>query len=220
MPLERELVERAKAHAALGEPHRLAIVELLRRSDYSSVELGRLLGIASNLVAHHVSILKEAGLIAEVQSSGDRRRWYLRLLPQPLAAAERTPRLAGILFVCTQNSARSQLAAALFTRASGHHAKSAGTHPAGQVHPLAVATAARHGLDLRGARPRALAEVRTRPKLIVTVCDQAHEELGEGPTPRLHWSVPDPAAVGTRRAFEESYMILEQRVARVLGRAA
>ena len=107
-------------HAALGDPARLAIVDMLTLGDTSPGEVGRLLGIPSNLVAHHLKVLQDVGLTERTRSEGDRRRTYLRLVPQALAgltppSLQRPPRL---VFVCTQNSARSQLAAALWARCS------------------------------------------------------------------------------------------------------
>jgi protein-tyrosine-phosphatase len=128
--------------------------------------------------------------------------------PGPAVAAD------GIVFVCTANSARSQLAAALWNRLSEVHAESAGTHPADRVHPLAVHAGKRAGLDLADARPRSLQDLIERPDLVVTVCDRAHEELersgGRGRT--LHWSVPDPVDVGSTAAFDDAIRDLELRV--------
>ena len=113
---DRSLGERARRHAALGDPVRLAIVEDLVSSDRTSLELQERSGLASNSLAYHLEVLDSAGLIARCQSSGDGRRWYVCLvpsaLPEPPAPAAVGPQPA--LFVCTQNSARSPLAAALW----------------------------------------------------------------------------------------------------------
>jgi protein-tyrosine-phosphatase len=120
-----------------------------------------------------------------------------------------------VLFVCSQNSARSQLAAALWRDLAGADATSAGTHPAARVHPGAVAAARRAGLDLGEARPRSLDEV-DMPDAVVTVCDRAHEELA--PTDGwLHWSIADPVPDGRRAAFDRVVDDLRQRIASVLG---
>ncbi len=209
------LRRRAAFHAALGDPHRLGIVELLHQSDLTPTELARRLGIDSNLFAHHVRILKSAGLVHEVHSAADGRRRYLQLVPEsPLEIGAAAPR--SVLFVCTQNSARSQLAAALFKRARGGVAESAGTHPALEIHPLARVIARRHRLLLSGA-PQRLDSVTLRPELLVTVCDQANEELRETALPRLHWSIPDPAKRGTVAAFESAYETLSERVQRLVA---
>src|SRR6185503_10024321 len=110
------LSERARIHAALGDQARLAIVDALTVGDASPGEIGHDLGMPTNLVAHHLKVLQDAGLIVRTRSEGDRRRTYLRLQPDvlrlltppPLADADR------VVFVCTHNSARSQLAAALW----------------------------------------------------------------------------------------------------------
>jgi protein-tyrosine-phosphatase len=115
------------------------------------------------------------------------------------------------LFVCTQNSARSQLAAALWRARSGGQASSAGTHPAKRVHPGAVVAARRAGLDLTDARPRDLEQEDLDVDLVVTVCDVAHEELNPPPD-WLHWSVPDPVEAGTRHAFDATLAELDERI--------
>jgi len=212
------LQERARVHAALGDEHRLAMVEALLPSDRSPSELGALFGLGSNLLAHHLDVLEGAGIIERVVSSGDHRRRYVRVRPSALVGLVRVPSITAdhILFVCSQNSARSQLAAALWNASSSTSAESAGMHPAVAVHPRAVATAARHGLDLSGAKPRGLSEVSLRPDLVVTVCDQAFEELSHCDAPLLHWSIADPTESGTRRAFESAFQAIRERVGALL----
>lgn len=210
-------VARARVHAALGEPARLAVVDLLVLGDASPGEVGRTLGLPSNLLAHHVKLLEQAGVIERSRSEGDHRRTYLRLRTAALAdlvptGLRRAPR---VVFVCSHNSARSQLAAALWKRRSPVPAASAGTRPAERVHPLAVATARAHGLSLTRARPHHLDDVLRPDDLVVAVCDNAHEELDDH-ADRLHWSVPDPAAVGTEDAFDAAYRDLADRVDRLV----
>ena len=150
------LRQRASVHAALGEPIRLAIVDDLAASDRSPKDLGERHGLPTNLLAHHLDVLDSAGLIVRFASAGDKRRRYVRLVREPLAAlgvATRRP-TGRVLFLCSHNSARSQLAAALWTARTGETAQSAGTHPAATVHPGAMAAARRAGLDLGDAVPR------------------------------------------------------------------
>ena len=100
---------RARIHAALGDPARLAIVDALTLGDASPGEIAADLDLPTNLVAHHVKVLQEAGLLVRTRSEGDRRRTYLRLIPGVLSTLT-TARLdsAGwVVFVCTHNSARS-----------------------------------------------------------------------------------------------------------------
>src|SRR3954470_13477357 len=88
------LQARARVHAALGDPARLAIVDALTLGDASPGEIAHDLGLPSNLVAHHLKVLQDAGLVLRTRSEGDRRRTYLRLVPRALAALA-PPRLDG-----------------------------------------------------------------------------------------------------------------------------
>ena len=207
-------------HAALGDPSRLAIVDQLASSDRSPQELQEAVGLPSNLLAHHLDVLEAAGLIGRSRSSGDGRRRYVHLIPAGLEGlGPRGHRITSpVLFVCTANSARSQLAAGLWTAITGGQASSAGTHPADRVHPGAVAAAKRAGLDLGDATPTSLNDLRHRPALTITVCDRAHEELDHAPG-SLHWSIPDPVAAGTAKAFDATVAELRQRIAIVAGAA-
>jgi protein-tyrosine-phosphatase len=204
---------RSARHAALGDPVRLAIVDELTTSDRAPTELQRLVAAPSNLLAHHLDVLEHVGLISRSRSSGDGRRRYVHLNREVLGAltpGRRRP-VQRALFVCTHNSARSQLAAALWTQVTSQHADSAGTHPADRVHPGAIAAGRRAGLDLTRARPRRLDDVRRRPALVVTVCDRAHEELGDDRA-WLHWSIPDPVPSPTRSAFDATVAELRSRI--------
>lgn len=218
MSRRRTLDGRAARHAALGDPARLAIVDELTVSDRAPVELCRRFGLESNLLAHHLDVLERVGLIERSRSSGDGRRRYVHLLPGVLAdlALGRRFRPGRALFVCSANSARSQLAAALWREVTGKPAESAGTHPADRVDPRAVAAAQRAGLDLADATPRSLSVVRSLPSLVITVCDRAHEELGADDG-WLHWSIPDPVASKTRAAFDATTAELRTRIESLVG---
>ncbi|RYP88077.1 ArsR family transcriptional regulator [Nocardioides guangzhouensis] len=213
--------ERARVHAALADPARVRIVDLLADGDASPTDVQALLKMPSNLVAHHLRVLEQAGLLHRHRSEADRRRSYLRLLREPLdgllpASLTHVPR---VVFVCTANSARSQLAAALWARASEVPVSSAGTHPAGEIARGARGVAGKHGLTLVQPGPQALAAVLQPTDFVITVCDRAHEELDPGSV-RAHWSVPDPVAVGTARAFDAAYAELDDRVTRLAPRLA
>ncbi|WP_329018598.1 helix-turn-helix domain-containing protein [Micromonospora rifamycinica] len=211
------LAGRARIHAALGDPARLAIVDALTLGDASPGEIAHTLDLPTNLVAHHVKVLTGAGLVVKGRSEGDKRRTYLRLRPESLAALTPPP-LVGIgrvVFVCTRNSARSQLAAALWEDRTHTPAASAGTHPAPRVHPRAVAVAGRHGLRLDPTATAHVTDVVRDDDLLIAVCDNAHEDLTGPVRPRLHWSVPDPVRVDTDEAFEAAFADLAARVDRV-----
>jgi protein-tyrosine-phosphatase/DNA-binding HxlR family transcriptional regulator len=212
-----ELAARARVHAALGEPARLAIVDALALGDASPGEIGTALGLPTNLLAHHLGVLADAGIIERSRSEGDRRRSYLWLRPQALAAL--TPAhvepVARVVFVCTHNSARSQLAAALWTNHSDIPVTSAGTDPATRIHPRAVRVGRRHGLVLHPTRTAHVRDVLRDDDLVIAVCDNAHEHLPTQPERRLHWSVPDPAPVDTDDAFEAAYADIAGRIDRL-----
>jgi protein-tyrosine-phosphatase/DNA-binding HxlR family transcriptional regulator len=212
-----DLAARAAVHAALADPARLLITDALGAGDASPSELAALLGMPSNLLAHHLGVLEQAGLVSRRRSEGDRRRTYLRLVPgalDPLAQPARTAQR--VLFVCTANSARSHLAAALWRRASEIPAAWAATRPATAIDPGAIAAAGRHQLPLRRLRPRHIDQVRQDGDLVVTVCDLAREELGG--LAAVHWSVPDPVTAGDPDSFDAALADLGQRVGRLAPR--
>ncbi len=234
-----DLVRRARVHAALADPMRLRIVDMLSLSDASPKELQAVLGVGSNLLAHHVRLLEDTGLVVRHRSQADRRRNYLQLVPSTverlLAPAAATTPVRRVVFVCTANSARSQLATALWQATSAVPATSAGTHPGKIIASQAVAAATKHGLTLADTRPKHLDAVLRHDDFVVTVCDNAHEELPRGAPPaspdrlsragtegigvrRLHWSVPDPVRVGTEEAFDATLNDLASRVAHLAPR--
>lgn len=209
------LQRRAGVHHALGEPHRLAIVDALRLSDRAPSELAAMTGLGSNLVAFHLNVLADAGVIERIKSEGDARRRYIHLRPDLDAVLHPRPTITAgnVLFVCTHNSARSPLAAALWHRHTGRSARSAGHDPVPEVHRLAIDVAAEHGLDLSTARPQGFEAVAGQPvDLIVSVCDRVREAGWPFESPALHWSVPDPVGAGRDR-FEQAYERLAGRVA-------
>lgn len=212
------LESRAAVHAALGDSHRLAIVDALAVSDLAPSELGELVGLESNLLAHHLDVLADARLVERTPSHGDRRRRYLRLRRDVLSSLVQLSPIAAsnVVFVCTANSARSQLAAAVWNARHDVPATSIGTEPAEQVHPQARRAATRRGLDLGDARPTGIDGLEFRPDLVVTVCDRAHEQLRRRPMRSrhtLHWSIADPAERGTARAFDAAADEIAQRIA-------
>ena len=206
-------LRRAAVHGALADPGRLAIVDRLLLADASPSELRAALAMPSNLMAHHLKVLEEAGLIRRTRSEADRRRTYLKLnydaLESMIPSAKRTAQR--VVFVCTQNSARSQMAAAIWNRRSPVPATSAGTHPADAVHPGALAAVRRHNVTIKPRAPRHLDDVLAEGDLLIAVCDNAHEELPRD-LDRIHWSVADPARSPTPDAFDAAYGDLSERV--------
>ncbi|MDF2917243.1 MAG: ArsR family transcriptional regulator [Microbacterium sp.] len=211
----RELKARAAKHAALSDPSRLRIVDLLTLGDLSPTEIRAALGIPSNLTTHHLNVLESVGIVERSRSEADRRRSYVHLTESALEGL--TPgeiaRARRVVFVCTANSARSQLAAALWSRVSDIPATSGGTRPADTIAPGALDTAFRHTLPLTDERPRSIDEVLTDSDFVITVCDTAHEEIGVAG--HLHWSIPDPVRSGTDDAFDAAYDELQRRIAKL-----
>lgn len=221
MTVDSSLERRAALHRALGDEHRLAIVDTLWSSDHTAAQLQSLTGLRSNLLAFHLDVLERAGLIARHPSEGDRRRRYVTLTPAAVPYVGPVAPLAArcVLFVCTHNAARSQFAAALWRQRTNRDAMSAGTQPADRVHPHAVAVAADHGVDLSNAHPTHVNDVETTPDVIVSVCDRANETDWDIGVPRRHWSVPDPVG-GDRRGFEAAFDVIADRIERLATQTA
>lgn len=214
-----DLADRARCHAALGDPARLAVVDALALGDLSPGDLARQVNLPSNLLAHHLRVLEDAGVIERHRGEGDRRRTYVRLRADnaivrgSIAALSLDGSPYGrerVVFVCTHNSARSQLAAAAWQQVSRVPVASAGTHPASKVHPGALRAARRRGLPLVEAQTRHVERVLKPGDLVVAVCDQVHEELPDGP--RLHWSVRDPVRNAATEDFEAALDDIVHRV--------
>jgi protein-tyrosine-phosphatase/DNA-binding transcriptional ArsR family regulator len=210
------LSDRARIHAALGDPARLRMVDELMHSDRTFQELATAARLPGNAAAHHLAVLESAGLIRRHVSQGDQRRRYVTLRHERLAEVAPTaaPEAGRVLFVCTHNSARSPFAAALW-RERGGRAESAGTEPALRVHPKAIAAAKAFGLDLSNAVPRGYDAIDSEPDLIVSVCDRAREAGLPFAARSLHWSVPDPVRSGTTAAFRSAFTDLAARIDRL-----
>jgi len=127
---------------------------------------------------------------------------------------QRDTRPLSVLFLCTQNSARSQIAEALMTRkiervAPGRFTvASAGSAPAMRVNPMAVAALQAHGIDWKGRRPKPIDAVKDqRWDLIITVCDRARETCPTmpGQPAFAHWGIDDPSEVPDERARERAF---------------
>ncbi len=206
-----DLERRASLHRALGDPLRLAIVDALVLSDLTPSEVEERFGVPSNLLAHHLGILEDAGVVRRTRSQGDGRRRYLSLDARALAVLDtrNAPLRTGrVVFVCTRNSARSPLASALWKAARPDiPTTSAGTHPAEAVHPLAAEAGRRGGLTIEHT-PQSVEGLAREGDLIVTVCDQAHEESPGA----LHWSIPDPVREGRPEAFARTVDQLRDRI--------
>jgi protein-tyrosine-phosphatase/DNA-binding transcriptional ArsR family regulator len=207
-----------------GHPLRWGLLTELARSDRSVRELTAAVGEPQNLVSYHLGKLRTGGLVSVRRSSADRRDAYYTIdlarcgellteagaaLHPGLRLVPPAPRRAGgsVLFLCTGNSARSQLAEALLHHATGGAvaAASAGSHPKA-LHANAVRVMREYGIDISGRRAKHLDRYRGRSfSAVVTLCDRVKEVCPEFPghPERIHWSIADPATAGA--TDEESY---------------
>lgn len=132
------------------------------------------------------------------------------------------PREFRLLFLCTGNSARSQMAEALLNyKAKGRfRAESAGSQPVARVNPLAIQTLHDHGIEWHGHPPRSVDGLENEPwDFVITVCDKAKEScpVFPGQPVLAHWGIPDPADVtgdeaAKRRAFRDAYVVIGRRL--------
>jgi protein-tyrosine-phosphatase/DNA-binding transcriptional ArsR family regulator len=202
-----------------ADPLRWRLLSELARSDRRVGELCALAGRRQSLVSYHLRQLRDAGLVSMRRSAADGRDSYYvldlarcgellsrasvslhpALVPTPRPRARRGPgsTLARVLFLCTGNSARSQIAEALAEQLSGGavRAVSAGSHPK-PLHPNAVRVMRARGIDLTGRRSKHLSELAAaRFDYVISLCDRVREvcpEFAGGPE-LIHWSIPDPA---------------------------
>ena len=221
-----------------GHPVRWRLLSELAHSDRQVRELCALVAQPQNLVSYHLARLRIAHLVRARRSSADGRDAYymldlptcrellgeaggllhpgLRLVPPSIEDPPlSTMPPCRVLFLCTGNSARSQMAEGLLHSLSHGtvEAHSAGSHPK-PLHPQAVRVMRRRGIDLRGWRAKHLQEFATqRFDLVITLCDRIREVCPEFPdNPRaIHWSMADPSLEGAA-AFERTATELEMRI--------
>ena len=207
----------------LGNDLRWQIAVTLARGDYRVQDLARLLGRPVNLLSYHLAVLRRARLVREHRSDADARDVYYGLdldrvremytqvgeRLHPALTCREDPALAvvegwsrrpvRVLFLCTENSARSQMAEGILRHLSrgAVEVASAGSRPTG-LHPLAVKVLAERGIDISHHRSKSLEEFRGQSfDYVITVCDRIKESCPTfpGAPERIHWSFADPAAV-------------------------
>lgn len=210
-------IQRSSARfAALGDEVRLELVRFIQTSDRTVNELREYLEISSSLLAHHLQVLEEVDLIERRQSVADGRKKFVVLRHDNLPSLDSNFAMTKVLFVCTENIARSQIASGLWRQLNGGSAQSAGTNPGKEIHPLTLRAAQRHKLKLRDATPRNLPSRIDRETAIITVCDAAFEKLGRDRV-QAHWSIPDPVLLGTEHGFDQVVSELRSRIIQLKG---
>lgn len=228
----------------LAHDLRWHMIVALARSDMRVQELVTLLKHPPNLVSYHLKRLRALELVTERRSAADGRDVYYSLAldkirtmylasgqavhpalgePETEAHAQEpahTSKQVRVLFLCTHNSARSQMAEAILRHLGGGRVNvfSAGSEPS-EVHPLAIRAMAEIGIDIRQQWSKHLDEFRGQTfDYVVTVCDQVREScpVFPGHPEQIHWSFPDPAAVEGKekqyRAFKDSATQLTTRI--------
>jgi ArsR family transcriptional regulator, arsenate/arsenite/antimonite-responsive transcriptional repressor / arsenate reductase (thioredoxin) len=202
-----------------GHPLRWRLLSALACSDRRVGELCEVAGRRQSLVSYHLRQLRDGGLVSMRRSAADGRDSYYVLdlarcgellssagaslhpalapTPRVRARRDRGAPLARVLFLCTGNSARSQIAEVLAGQLSGGavSAASAGSHPK-PLHPNAVRVMRERGIDISGRRSKHLSEFADqRFDYVISLCDRVREVCPEFPGgPELiHWSIPDPS---------------------------
>lgn len=230
---------------ALANDIRWQLLTLLAHSDYCGQELVRLLKQSQNSVSYHLNVLRELDVVTERRSAADERFIYyslnldlFRMLyfssadalhpvlggteAQTQAMASSSPRKPPrVLFLCTHNSARSQMAEGILRHVSEGRieAMSAGSQPA-PIHPWAVQALAALNIDISTQKSKHLDELKHQSfEYVITVCDRVREACPTfpGDPERIHWSIPDPvAAQGSEKeqyhAFEQVALELMTRI--------
>jgi ArsR family transcriptional regulator, arsenate/arsenite/antimonite-responsive transcriptional repressor / arsenate reductase (thioredoxin) len=229
-----------------GHPLRWRLLSGLARSDLRVGELCELAGERQSLVSYHLRQLRDGGLVSARRSLADGRDTYYvlelarcrellvgagtSLHPGVVSTAGSHPRRglppARVLFLCTGNSARSQMAEALAEQLSAGvvRAVSAGSHPK-PLHPNAVRVMRERGIDLADRRSKHLSEFADRRfDYVISLCDRVREICPEfpGTLEAIHWSIRDPAREPgtddeTLPAFERTAAELETRIGFLLA---
>ena len=225
-----------------GHPLRWQLLRELARSDRQVRELTQVLREPQNLVSYHLARLRAGKLVSMRRSSADGRDAYYRvdlarcvealaatgvalhpglaLVPPAADSYAASARRVRVLFLCTGNSTRSQMAEALLRQLAGDTvgAYSAGSHPK-SVHQNAVRVMHERGIDISSNGSKPLSRfTRRRFDYVVTLCDRVREVCPEFPggPERIHWSVADPALEGD--TDEESYLAFQRTAAEIEDR--
>jgi protein-tyrosine-phosphatase len=233
----------------LADEQRWRLLQELARSDRKVSELTRLVGKPQNLVSYHLANLREAGIVSARRSSADGRDTYYRMDLRRLAESlsevgpalqpglqlgvvapgpgmQPSRRRPSVLFLCTGNSARSQMAEALLEHHSrgAVRARSAGSDPK-PLNANAVRVMAEHGIDISTRKSKHLDRFTGMDfDQVITLCDRVREVCPEfpGAAATAHWSMAVPAAEGTTsetnyEAFRRTAEELESRIPFLIG---
>ncbi|HBE79901.1 MAG TPA: hypothetical protein DDW65_19300 [Firmicutes bacterium] len=219
--LNQNLETNISALRNFGEPNRLAIISLLSAGSMLVGDICNASGLPLTLVSQHLRVLRMSGMVQAERDNKDARAvWYSlnpqrikeiqsalsmvfdmtkivdRRIPETKQSLNLTREKFRVLFLCSGNSARSQIAEALLQHYGTGliEARSAGTHPR-EVHPLTIKVLAEIGLDTTGLKTKHYSVFNQESfRYVITVCDRANEECPDfsGDYQRIHWSIVDP----------------------------
>ena len=224
----------------LAHPLRWQLVTALSSSDLRVQELVDRLQLPYNLVSYHLKMLRESDLVSLRKSDADGRDLYYHLDLEKLKADFQAagvaihpgwtwkatlPSLSGqsplrVIFLCTYNSVRSQMAEGLLRHLGGNEylVASAGSQPR-SVHPDAIAIMSRLGIDISHQHAKHLDEISGHKfDVAITVCDRVREECMNYDfcKSNIHWSIADPAGIAElelrQQVFLETAQELEHRI--------
>jgi ArsR family transcriptional regulator, arsenate/arsenite/antimonite-responsive transcriptional repressor / arsenate reductase (thioredoxin) len=228
-----------------SEPNRLAIISLLSTGPMLVGDICNASGLPLTLVSQHLRVLRESGMVRAERDGKDARAVWYSLNPQRIKEIQKALSMVfdmtkivdrripeakqglnfkgekfSVLFLCSGNSARSQMSEALLQ----HYGKgliegrSAGTHPR-KVHPLTVKVLEEIGLDTTGLKTKHYSVFsRESFRYVITVCDRANEECPDfkGDYQRIHWSIADPVKDGNEdelvNVFKQTRQELAERI--------
>jgi thioredoxin type arsenate reductase len=218
---------------------RWQILQVLANSDLRVQELSQAIGQPQNLISYHLQKLHQAHLILEHKSISDGREIYYGLdfeaiddqlsslghLIHPALSLinleNRTVENKRVLFICTHNSARSQMAEGILGNQAGERLSisSAGTEPTA-IHPMAIKAMAKRGIDISHQAAKGVDSFQNQAfDFVITVCDRARETcpVFPGNPAQIHWSIPDPTEItgSTDDQFKQFEAVADQLTLRV-----
>ena len=221
---------------ALADESRLAIIRLLARTDLRVSELGERLHLPQNVVSYHLKKLRALDILHDHRSSNDARDVYYRIdldrlqalyqaagavlhpglapAPAPAGVDSWRERPLRVLFLCTHNSARSQLAEGILRHLGRENVEvySAGSEPTA-IHPDTLRLLAELGADPARHYAKALDQFAGQSfDYIITVCDRVRDRCPVFPNDpeRIHWSIPDPVTVAAADARWAAFCAVRQ----------
>lgn len=240
MLIEPPLTQPPEFIKLLANEVRWGVIKALSTGDYRVNELVARLHQPMNLISYHLKKMREEELVTMRRSEADGRDVYYSLdlarLRQRFLEAEQalhpavghpTPTFnparllpKRVLFMCTHNSARSQMAEGLLCHLSQRRLAvfSAGSHPT-SIHPDAIHTMAQMGIDLQAQQARSVdLFIGQSFDYVITVCDKAREVCPTfpGSGQQFHWGFADPVSIGDadrrREAFAMTAQSLKSRI--------